>query len=73
LVQQHQAKFSGVFFFSFLIDSLMGSYLTFYDQWLAPPVHIGRSPITYYWIVPLILDHSYLVGNLTNSRLSILD
>ncbi len=24
--------------------------------------------ITYYWTVPLILDHSYLVGNLTNSK-----
>jgi hypothetical protein len=23
--------------------------------------------ITYYWTVPLILDHSYLVGNFTNS------
>ncbi len=27
-------------------------------------------PITYYWIVPLILDHSYLVGKLTNSRIA---
>jgi hypothetical protein len=25
-------------------------------------------PITYYWTVPLILDHSYLVGNLTNAK-----
>jgi hypothetical protein len=24
--------------------------------------------ITYYWTVPLVLDHSYLVGNLTNSN-----
>ncbi len=24
--------------------------------------------ITYYWTVPLILDHSYLVGNLINSE-----
>ncbi len=29
--------------------------------------HISYPPITYYWTVPLILDHSYLVGNLTNS------
>ncbi len=28
------------------------------------------SPITYYWTVPLILDHSYLVGNLTNSKIA---
>jgi hypothetical protein len=26
-------------------------------------------PITYYWTVSLILDHSYLVGNLTNSKI----
>jgi hypothetical protein len=25
-------------------------------------------PITYYWTRLLILDHSYLVGNLTNSK-----
>jgi hypothetical protein len=25
--------------------------------------------ITYYWTVPLILDHSYLFGNLTNSKI----
>jgi hypothetical protein len=25
--------------------------------------------ITYYWTVPLILDHSYLVGNLKNSKI----
>jgi hypothetical protein len=31
------------------------------------------SPITYHWTVvtvPLILDHSYLVGNLTNSKIA---
>ncbi len=28
------------------------------------------TPITYYWTVPLILDHSYLVGNLTNSKIA---
>jgi hypothetical protein len=27
-------------------------------------------PITYYWTVPLILDHSYLVANLTNSKIA---
>jgi hypothetical protein len=26
--------------------------------------------ITYYWTVPLISDHSYLVGNLTNSKIA---
>jgi hypothetical protein len=25
--------------------------------------------ITYSWTVPLILDHSYLVGNLTNTKI----
>jgi hypothetical protein len=25
-------------------------------------------PITYYWTVPLILDHSYLVGKSTSSK-----
>jgi hypothetical protein len=27
-------------------------------------------PITYYWTVPLILDHSYLVGILTSSKIA---
>jgi hypothetical protein len=26
--------------------------------------------ITYYWTMPLILDHSYLVGELTNSKIA---
>jgi hypothetical protein len=26
--------------------------------------------ISYYWTVPLILDHSYLVGNLTSSKIA---
>ncbi len=26
--------------------------------------------ITYYWTVPLILDHSYLIGNLINSKIA---
>ncbi len=30
-----------------------------------------RTPlITYYWTAPLILDHSYLVGNLANSKIA---
>jgi hypothetical protein len=28
-------------------------------------------PVTYYWTVPLILDHSHLVGKLTSSNLLI--
>jgi hypothetical protein len=28
------------------------------------------QPITYYWTVPLILDHSYLVGRLTSSKIA---
>ncbi len=27
-------------------------------------------PITYSWTVPLILDHSYLVGKLTSSKIA---
>ncbi len=27
-------------------------------------------PITYYWTVPLILDHSYLVGKLTRLKIA---
>jgi hypothetical protein len=27
-------------------------------------------PVTYFWTVPLILDHSYFVGNLTNSKIA---
>jgi hypothetical protein len=27
-------------------------------------------PITYYWTVPLILDHSYLFGKLTSSKIA---
>ncbi len=33
-------------------------------------VYIPPPPDTYYWTVPLILDHSYLVGNLTNSKIA---
>jgi hypothetical protein len=31
---------------------------------------LDYPPITYYWTVPLILDHSYLVGNLTNLKIA---
>jgi hypothetical protein len=31
---------------------------------------ISIPPITYYWTVPLILDHPYLVENLTNSKIA---
>jgi hypothetical protein len=30
----------------------------------------GYPPITYYWTVPLFLDHSYFVGNLTSSKIA---
>ncbi len=34
-------------------------------------ISIGMYPlITYYWPVPLILDHSYLVGKLTSSKIA---
>jgi hypothetical protein len=31
---------------------------------------INYPPIIYYWTGLLILDHSYLVGNLTNSKIA---
>jgi hypothetical protein len=32
---------------------------------------LSTPPITYYWTgLMLILDHSYLVGNLTNSKIA---
>jgi hypothetical protein len=34
-----------------------------------PYLHL-YPPITYYWTVPLILDHSYLVGKLTRSKIA---
>jgi hypothetical protein len=48
---------------------------TFVEQSLLPvirhSVDSDKYPvITYYWTVPLILDHSYLVGNLTNSKIA---
>jgi hypothetical protein len=30
----------------------------------------GYTPITYYWTGLLIMDHSYLFGNLTNSKIA---
>jgi hypothetical protein len=33
-------------------------------------VRCGYPLITYYWIVPLILDHSYLIGKLTSSKIA---
>ncbi len=38
-------------------------------QW-ACPRFICVPPITYYWTGLLILDHSHLVGNLTNSKIA---
>jgi hypothetical protein len=33
-------------------------------------VKTNYPSITYYWTVPLILDHSHLFGNLTNSKIA---
>ncbi len=30
----------------------------------------GTTSVTYYWTVPLILDHSYLVGKLKSSKIA---
>jgi hypothetical protein len=36
-------------------------------EWLKQWIY---STITYYWTLPLILDHSYLIGNFTNSKIA---
>jgi hypothetical protein len=41
----------------------------FFDTFLTPRV-IHYPAITYYWTCLLILDHSYLVGNLTYSKIA---
>jgi hypothetical protein len=33
-------------------------------------LQVKYPPITYYWTGLLIVDHSYLVGNLTNSKIA---
>jgi hypothetical protein len=46
------------------------------SSWLAgqpsvlPYIHAGYPLITYYWSVPLILDHSYVVGKSTNLKVA---
>ncbi len=31
---------------------------------------VSTPPITYYWTMPLILDHSYFVGKSTSSKIA---
>jgi hypothetical protein len=39
--------------------------------YLSDPLSISSThPITYFWTVTLILDHSYLVGKLTSSKIA---
>ncbi len=33
-------------------------------------INLVYSSITYYWTVPLILDHLYLAGKLTSSKIA---
>jgi hypothetical protein len=41
------------------------------DRWGLIEAGLGSiPPITYYWTVPLILDHSYLVGKLKSSKIA---
>jgi hypothetical protein len=40
------------------------------DSWLFSHQAELTRPITYYWTGLLILDNSYLVGNLTNSKIA---
>ncbi len=54
-----------------------GYYLYVRSRWPCVVVYqVGKKPviiyptITYYWTVPLILDHSYLVRNLTSSKIA---
>jgi hypothetical protein len=48
--------------------------LASFSNWRASGMNTGwrplrYHPITYYWTVHLILDHSYLVGKLTSSKI----
>jgi hypothetical protein len=38
--------------------------------WAMIVLHEHYPSISYYWTILLILDHSYLVGNLTNSKIA---
>jgi hypothetical protein len=69
-------KFRGVYSLMTYFGSIFGNS---YNFWLIPKFRcIGAAfqllsnkypPITYYWTVPLILDHSYLVGKVTSSKI----
>jgi hypothetical protein len=39
-------------------------------RFLSTVLATNYRPITYYWTVPLILDHSYLVGKLTSLKIA---
>ncbi len=50
---------------------LYGHYSNSDDAAYLEPAKIRRyPPITYYWTGLLMLDNSYLVGNLTNSKIT---
>ncbi len=76
--------FLSIFFFSFILNHnscclirgqlVAGSTFDWRDRakreitrWRASGIY---PPITYYWTAPLILDHSYLVGKLTSSKIA---
>jgi hypothetical protein len=47
------------------IPCLFSTFFGFYESTLPQ-----YPTITYYWTVPLILDHSYLVGKLRSSKIA---
>ncbi len=53
-----------------LNDAFAITILKIYACWELMRGAVHHLTITYYWIVSLILDHSYLVGNLSNSEIN---
>jgi hypothetical protein len=49
-----------------LCEKHSGEFTFFFVTIVSP----NYFPITYYWTVPLILDHSYLVGKLSSSKIA---
>jgi hypothetical protein len=54
----------------FALEDVGGSALRHAKTSLQLLFAVTLPPITYYWTGLLILDHSYLVENLTNSKIA---
>jgi hypothetical protein len=53
-----------------IVYALVPHDLLLLDSAPRSPIIKQCPTISYYWTVPLMLDHSYLVGNLTNSKIA---